>query len=375
LVPAPRRSDERTRVSDTAIGGLPYPVILADDAAASIGSVISGARGGAFIICDRRVRARAVAIRRAIESAGVPVLGVMPIEAGEKAKRRTTVERIYGALLDEAADRTCTVVAIGGGTLTDVAGFAAATYLRGVAWVAVPTTILGMADAAIGGKTGIDHARGKNLIGAFWQPRAVVADLASLRTLPPPEWATGLAEAIKCAVIGDPSLLDAIERLPQKPDIASWRCVIAGAAQVKANIVARDPKDAGERAALNLGHTVGHAIEHARRFGVPHGHAVAVGLRAAGLIAQRFGWWPPADHARVLEAIQRAKLPIFAARVSPQAVMDGLRHDKKRLDGKLRFVLPVRIGEVRAGIEVDRRTVRDVIKACLTPPRADEWKR
>lgn len=362
-------------MSDTAIGGLPYPVTLADDAAAAIGSVFSSARGSAFVICDKRLRARATAIRRAIESAGVRVLGVMSLEAGEKAKRPATVERIYEALLDRGADRTCTMVAIGGGTLTDVAGFAAATYLRGIAWVAVPTTILAMADAAIGGKTGIDHPRGKNLIGAFWQPRAVVADLASLRTLPLPEWATGLAEAIKCAVIGDPPLLDAIERLPPRPDIGSWRPVIAGAAQVKANIVARDPKDAGERAALNLGHTVGHALEHARRYRVPHGHAVAVGLRAAGLIARRLGLWPRADHARMLEAIARANLPTFAARVSAGAIMDGLRHDKKRLDGKLRFVLPVRIGEVRAGIEVDRPIVRDVVKACLAPPRADEWQR
>jgi 3-dehydroquinate synthetase len=230
-----------------------------------------------------------------------------------------------------------------------------------------------MADAAIGGKTAVDLPQGKNLVGAFWPPSAVVADAKALATLPDRERSTGLAEIVKCAVIGDPGLLDVVDRLQIRAEPRAWKDVVAAAARVKVRIVAGDPRESGERAVLNLGHTVAHGLEASSGFALPHGAAVSVGLRAAGLLAKTKGWWPDADHARVLRSLQRAGLPLSAEGQTADAVMAAMAHDKKALDGRIRFVLPVRIGDVRHGIEVSGPEARAAVTAILAPPAAAEW--
>jgi len=321
------------------------------------------------------VRARANAVAKALGASGAAVSGSVAIPAGEARKRLRAVERLYQAFHDLGADRRSVIIAVGGGTLTDVAGFAAATYLRGTRWLPVATTVLGMADAAIGGKTGVDFGGRKNLVGAFWQPVAAIGDLRALRTLPPAGRATGLAEVIKCAVIADPALLDLLGAWDVgalTPDRAAWQRAIAGAARVKARIVAADPHERGERALLNFGHTIGHAVEAASGFAVGHGDAVAAGMRAEGLIAQARGWWPKSDHARLLAALESARLPLYVPGVAEDAIWEALRADKKRIAGTARFVLPVRMGEVRHGLEVEEASVRAAIARVTQPPDSQE---
>lgn len=360
--------------ADVIIDGLEYPVVIADDASLTLPRLLTSGAASTVIAFDRSVESRAGVIATALRTAGVSVLASVELTGGENLKRWATVAGLYDSWLERGVERSTTVVAIGGGTVTDVVGYAAATYLRGIAWAAVPTTVLGMADASIGGKTGIDLPQGKNLVGAFWPPRAVVADLASLTTLPARERSTGLAEAVKCAIIGDPPLLDAVDRLSPQGTPESWKDVIVAAASVKVAIVAGDPRESGRRAVLNLGHTVGHAIEFATDFRIAHGEAVSVGLRAAGLIARAQGWWPENDHRRVLSALHRAGLPLHAAGVLPDVVMKAMSRDKKNVDGRVRFVLPIVIGDVRHGIEVAGPVARAAVEACLAPPPASEWR-
>jgi 3-dehydroquinate synthetase len=264
------------------------------------------------------------------------------------------------------------VVAVGGGTVTDLAGFAAATYMRGLRWLPVASTVLGMVDASIGGKTGIDLAEGKNLVGAFWQPIGVVADLSALETLPPRERRTGMAEIVKHAIVGDPGLLRVCEAFDVDASSADWPALIRRAARVKLRIVDRDPYEAGVRATLNLGHTVGHALEFASGFRLSHGAAVAIGLRAAGLFAMNRGMWSARAHARVLGALAHAGLAVHVERVSISDSVAAMRRDKKRAGGTHRFVLPVRLGKVIAGIDVREPEIRRVLARCSRPAGADE---
>ena len=357
---------------DVIVEGLPYPIVLAADAAQSLPPLLGGEAGSAAVVYDNHVEARARAIIAALHRADIDVRAVLPVGGGESFKTQRSVEAIYTALLGGGADRRTAVIAIGGGTVTDVVGFAAATYMRGVRWIAVPTTVLGMADAAIGGKTGIDLPQGKNLAGAFWNPSAVVADVASLATLPLAERQTGLAEAVKCAIIGDPPLLDVIERFSPGADPSGWTHIIAAAAGLKARIVASDPREGGARALLNLGHTVAHALELAGSYRMTHGHAVSVGLRAEGLIAGRRVSWPDAEHARMLAVLRRLSLPLHVEGLSVEQVLRAMKHDKKNVGGRIRFVLPARIGDVRYGIDVDAGDVRAALQACGQPPDAAE---
>jgi 3-dehydroquinate synthetase len=199
-----------------------------------------------------------------------------------------------------------------------------------------------------------------------------VADLASLETLPAREWGTGLAEIIKCAIIGDPPLLDAVDGLAPGSGSKSWKDAVAAAARIKVRIVAEDPLEASVRAILNLGHTVGHALEAASGYALSHGAAVSVGIRAAGLLAQTQGWWPARDHARVLRSLKIAGLPLAAQGLAVDAVMAAVKRDKKNAGGGFRFVLPVRIGEVRYGIDVSEPTVRAAVAAVVEAPPASE---
>jgi 3-dehydroquinate synthase len=359
-------------MSDVVLDGLPYAVIVSDDASSRIADALADS-GPIAVVFDERVRRRAKAVVRALRGAGLRVAGELPIRGGERCKSIRALQSLWRWLVEKGADRTSTLLAVGGGTVTDLAGFAAATFMRGIAWATIPTTVLAMADAAIGGKTAIDLPEGKNLAGAFWPPRVVLADMAALATLPRRERATGIAEIIKASIIGDPGLLDVADAIGAESDEpALWREAIVRAARVKIAIVAADPREGGARAALNLGHTIGHALEHAARGRLAHGEAVAIGLRGAGLLAMRSGIFSAREHARVLRSLELARLPVHDSKLDPATVMRALATDKKRRDGEVRFVLPERIGRVTIGVAVAEKLVRAVVRQCSRPPLAEE---
>ena len=262
---------------------------------------------------------------------------VITVEGGEFCKDIAHWSGLLDRFIKAELDRHSVIVAVGGGAVLDLAGFAAAAYLRGVRWVTLPTTLLAQVDAAHGGKTAIDHPAAKNLVGAFHAPSEVLVDPDYLGTLPERELRAGLAEVIKQAVIGRPELLERIGR----DDPAQFLEPIA---QVKLEIVARDPLEQGERRLLNLGHTLGHALEQASHYRLHHGEAVALGLRAAGILAERHCGF--ADRAPIEAALDRCGLPSRTA-LAERQVLDALRHDKKRRGGTQLWVLPVALGDVR----------------------------
>ena len=299
-----------------------------------------------------------VADRRVVELHGLPLdTSHLLLDADERIKTVDTWRQVLDALVDHGLDRDAMLIAFGGGVILDLAGFAAATYLRGIRWIALPTTLLAMVDAAHGGKTGVDHPAAKNLIGAFHPPVEVLADFDVLRTLPEREMRGGLAEVVKHAVIGAPGLLARAGR----DDPASF---VAEAAQVKLEIVERDLREQGERRHLNLGHTLGHAVERASRYALHHGEAVAVGLRAACRIAEEHCGF--AESGAVNEALDRCGLPT-RAEVGREEVLDALRHDKKRREKRLRWVLPLRVGEVAVFDDVPDELVLAALEATVTP--------
>ncbi|MGQ0613249.1 MAG: 3-dehydroquinate synthase [Planctomycetaceae bacterium] len=298
---------------------------------------------GAAVVADARV------LELHPPPCAAPLLRVTP---GEANKNLEAWRALLDGLLALRLDRDGVVVAFGGGVALDLAGFAAACYLRGVRWIAVPTTLLAQVDAAHGGKTGVDLEAAKNLVGAFHPPEAVLVDPDYLATLPPRELRCGLAEVVKHAVIGSPALLARAGR----DDPAT---LVEEAARIKLALVAKDPLDRGERRLLNLGHTLGHAFERASNYTLAHGEAVAVGLRAACEIAERHCGF--AARAAVEEALDRCGLPARAPAPLP-AVRAALAQDKKRAGETLRFVLPVALGEVRLFEDVPLELVSEVLK-------------
>lgn len=355
------------------LDGLPYPVVAGRDAAQLVAELVGPLRHRTIVVSDRLVERRGKLVADAVRAAGCDVLGVVNIAAGERRKHLKTVTDLHTAFLHAGADRHTLVIAVGGGTLTDTVGFAAATLLRGIPWLAVATTIVGMVDAAIGGKTGIDRPEGKNLVGAFWPPVGVVADLDAVTTLPLRERRTGMAEVVKAAIVGDAELLERIALFDVKGDPQVWEPLVARAAAVKIGVVARDPLERGERKTLNLGHTFAHALEQASRYRMPHGAAVALGLRAAGILARDRTGWPHADHRRMLHALRRCGLHVHVRGLAPEAVMGAMRTDKKRVNGILRFVLPAKLGDVRYGCEVPAAAVHSALKELGTAVASGGW--
>ena len=276
------------------------------------------------------------------------------IPAGERYKTPATVQKIYDAALENRLERSSTLVALGGGVIGDMTGFAAATWLRGINFVQVPTTLLAMVDASIGGKTGVNHPQGKNLIGAFYQPRLVLIDPEVLNTLPAREFRAGMAEVIKYGVIWDAQLfeqMDESKRLDQmrylNPDLLST--ILSRSCQAKADVVSKDEKEANLRAILNYGHTIGHAVESLTGYRlINHGEGVAIGMVAAGKLAVELQMWQQEDAARQDALIQKAGLPWqLPAGLDNQAIIDALQTDKKVKDGEVRFVLPSQIGLIK----------------------------
>ncbi|RLC81263.1 MAG: 3-dehydroquinate synthase [Chloroflexi bacterium] len=296
---------------------------------------------------------------------------IVLIPDGEEYKTLETVARLYRDFVAGGLDRTGVVVALGGGVVGDVAGFAAATYMRGVAFVPVPTTLLAMVDASVGGKTGVDLPEGKNLVGAFKQPSLVVADPLTLRTLPEAEWRCGLAEIVKAAIIADPELFEMLEELGVRSEelggysqlaTHNSQLLIRRALAVKIAVVEEDPFERGRRAVLNLGHTVGHALERLSGYRMKHGNAVSIGMVTATRIAHRMGLCDAEVPERIESLLRKLGLPVRCPDFAPEAIWEAMQTDKKRRRKTLRWVLPRAIGEVEIRDDVPKGVVVEVLK-------------
>jgi 3-dehydroquinate synthase len=324
--------------------------------------------GRVFVISTEDVwRHQGAALARGLKDVTHQVLY---LPGGEEHKRLGPLEDLAELLVERGADRTSLVIAFGGGIVTDMAGFLAAIFMRGIPVVQVPTTLLAQVDAAIGGKTGVNLASGKNLIGSFHQPLAVLIDPAMLDTLPEREYRAGLYEILKAGIIREPALFGfltdrAADILARHPDAVDH--IVAESVRMKAEVVSADERERGLRRILNLGHTFGHALEtetEYRRF--LHGEAVAFGMRAAVYLAETTGHLSAEDSVDILDLIQvYGPIPPLAG-VSAERLLGHLVHDKKTVRGKVHFVLPTRIGEVKVVSGIDEKLVLDAIRAALS---------
>ena len=367
-----------------ALAENPYPVVIGTGALADLGMQVAaqGFKTGTkvLVVTNPVVHDHygATALT-SLQAAGFAASALV-IEAGEDQKTPATVAQIHDAAFERKLERGSLIVALGGGVVGDMAGFAAASWLRGIAVVQVPTTLLAMVDAAIGGKTGVNHPGGKNLIGAFHQPRLVLIDPSTLATLPEREFRAGMAEVIKYGVINDAPLfadLEAAAARDPEAGLASEAAVGAGllqrllerSAAAKARVVAADEREGGLRAILNYGHTIGHVIEALCGYGTYlHGEAVGLGMLAAGQIAVAMGLWSADEQARQQTLIRAAGLPLQLPALDPEAVLDCLQGDKKVRDGKVRFVLPTAIGAVVMRDDVQAETITEVLSHLAAKP-------
>jgi 3-dehydroquinate synthase len=302
-------------------------------------------------------------LSEALAARGIEIVPIV-LPDGEAHKNWQTLNTIFDALLEHRCERKTAIIALGGGVVGDIAGFAAAAYLRGVPFVQIPTTLLSQVDSAVGGKTAINHPLGKNMIGAFYQPRVVLADTSTLATLPDRELSAGLAEVIKYGLIRDVPFFEWLEQnidrlLAKDPEALAH--AIEESCRNKAEVVAADERETGVRATLNFGHTFGHAIEAGTGFGTwLHGEAVAAGMVLGAQLAQRLGHLSEADVARVTALLARARLPVEAPELGPERYLDLMGHDKKVEGGKLKFVLLERIGAAFVA-EAPRALVTEVV--------------
>jgi 3-dehydroquinate synthase len=305
------------------------------------------------------------ALAQPLRDAGISVIEII-LPDGEAYKNSETLQTIYDHLLQNRCERNTTLIALGGGVIGDLTGYAAATYLRGVPFIQVPTTLLSQVDSSVGGKTGINHPLGKNMIGAFYQPKLVLADIDSLKTLPQRELSAGVAEVIKYGLIRDADFFDWLETnmsALMALDTAVTSYAIYRSCQNKAEVVAVDEHEQGERALLNLGHTFGHAIENAMGYGVwLHGEAVATGTIMAADLSQRMGWLNAAEVQRIKNIMQAAKLPIAAPDFGAEEYLRLMQLDKKVSDGRIRLILQQAIGKAVITADYDA----DKLKQTLT---------
>lgn len=327
-----------------------YPVRIGHGTLGSAGPEIARqtkATSAAVVTAAPVGRRYAATLLRSLRDAGVRARRI-EVPDGDASKNLRQTAKLYEALLDLGADRGTAVVALGGGTVGDLAGFAAATYLRGVPLVQVPTTLLAMVDASIGGKVGVNLPRGKNLVGAFYQPRLVWADTAVLRSLPPRQRAAGLAEVVKAGAILDARLFERLERdaeraLALEPE--ALLPIVERACAIKANVVERDEREAGPRMLLNFGHTLAHAVEALRRYRVLHGEAVAMGMVFAARRSEELGLAAAGTAERIERLCARLGLPVELPDLPRRAYLDALRVDKKRREARIRFVALRGIGK------------------------------
>ncbi len=333
------------------LGERSYPIQIGRDTLGDAGPAIAAATGAtrvALVTVPGVGRRYAARLSRSLREAGVRV-GKVEVSDGDANKNLRELSRLYDAFLDMGLDRSSAVVALGGGVVGDLAGYAAASYLRGIPFVQVPTTILAMVDASIGGKTAINLRQGKNLVGAFHQPRLVWIDTATLESLPTRERAAGMAEVVKAGAIWDARLFARLERdiegvLALEP--ATLIPVIKRACAIKAEVVSQDEREAGVRTYLNFGHTLGHAIEkHLGYRKVLHGEAVSMGMVFAARRSEELGFAPDGTRERLEHLLERTGLPVDLPSFPRRAYLSGLQVDKKKTDRRIRFVVLHRIGK------------------------------
>lgn len=337
-----------------------YEIHLGEGLLARVGELVreQGLRGRVALVTNPTVGdlcARTVI--GGLQKAGFEPF-ICQVPDGEAYKTLDSVRSLYDQFIKGGLDRSGAVLALGGGVIGDMAGFAAATYMRGVPLVQLPTTLLAMVDASIGGKVGVDHPRGKNLIGAFKQPELVVIDPLALATLDEAEMRCGWAEVIKAGMIGSPSLFERLEERGDEPSLH----VITEAIRVKVAVVEEDPYERGRRAVLNLGHTFGHALEVLSGFTLRHGEAVSIGLVAATRTAVALGLCDEAVEGRLAALLQRFGLPTHYERYKPREVWEAMATDKKKQGKRLRFVLPRAIGQVVVTDEVPEAMVLEILE-------------
>jgi 3-dehydroquinate synthase len=350
-----------------ALGARAYPIHIGAAIVGQPALYAPHVRGAAAIVTNPVVAPLYLApVRKALEAAGARVTEIS-VPDGEQAKGWNTLDQVIDALLAARLGRDALIVALGGGVVGDLAGFAAAVYQRGVAFVQVPTTLLAQVDSSVGGKTAINHARGKNMVGAFHQPSAVISDVAVLDTLPARELRAGLAEVIKHGAALDAAFFEWLEQhmddlLAKKRDALVY--AVRRSCELKAAVVAEDEREAGARALLNLGHTFGHAIEAGTGFGTwLHGEAVAVGMVLAAEVSVRAGSLERRDAERLKALVARAGLPVGPPSLSADAWRDLMSVDKKAAGGRTRFVLLEAIGRAALPAPVEPRLVQDAIAA------------
>lgn len=348
------------------LGARSYPIAIGHGVAASLHELIERFRGRRFAVVSNL---RVFSLHGARVETSLKRLGLVTrvlIPDGERYKTLDTMARIHDALLAAGIGRDGVVVAFGGGVVGDLAGFAAATYMRGIEWVQVPTTLLAMVDSSIGGKVGVNHPRAKNLIGAFHQPRAVVADPCFLDTLPPRELRSGAYEILKCGVIGDRALVQWLQGAPA--DLRRWgraemENAIASACRIKAEVVEKDEREGNLRRVLNLGHTLGHALEAVTRYRrFTHGEAVAWGLVGAAWIAARKGLLAESAFDAIASAVDHLGPRPSVSDLPPDKILQALTGDKKAQRGRLVFVLPTAVGCVEIRSDVKIPEIRHALK-------------
>jgi 3-dehydroquinate synthase len=347
------------------LGPRSYTVVVEPGALGTVGSRLQalGIGSRTVVVTDPAIlRLHGASVTKGLVEAGFTVT-TLEVPEGEGAKTLAVAEHCWDRLLAAGADRTSTVLALGGGAIGDLAGFVAASYMRGVNFVQLPTTVLAQVDASIGGKTAIDHPKAKNLIGAFHQPRLVVVDPAVARTLPDRQFRSGLAEVVKHGIVLDAGYFDDVERSATpllNRDLDTLARIIGGSCRLKAGVIERDPEEKGElRYALNAGHTIGHALEAVTRFEMwTHGEAVALGLVAEAHLAEQLGLSTSATTHRQEALLTSLGLPVRAPAIDTDAVLAAITHDKKARDGRVPFVLAPAIGAFRVVYDVAPGDVR-----------------
>jgi len=322
----------------------------------------------AAVVTDRTVGGLwGEALQDGLTGCGLPA-GIHAVEPGERAKSLAELERVLDFLETSSIDRGGVVIALGGGTVGYLAGFAAAVWLRGIRYVQMPTNLLAMVDSSVGGKTGVNSARTKNAIGAFWQPALVVSDLALLETLPDADYLAAFGEIVKYAVAMDRGLAERLEADSEpllRRSTEALEPVVARCVELKAKVVAADEREGALRAILNYGHTVGHAVETASGYTASHGRAVALGMEAAARISLEMGLCDTALVARQAALMQRFGLPGELPPVTSDAVLAAVPRDKKSVGGSVRWVLPREMGKAQLGMRVPAEIVASAVRALL----------
>jgi 3-dehydroquinate synthase len=361
-----------TKTLRVELGDNSYPLVVGTGLLNSVGELLipHTKSNKVLIVSDAYVKTRYMpVVLKSLKDAGLDVRTI-EVPVGEESKSLVQFSRIQDSLVEHQLDRGSMLIALGGGVIGDLAGFAAAVYMRGIPYVQIPTTLQAQVDASVGGKTAINHPKGKNLIGAFHQPKLVVIDVDTLKTLPQRDIRAGLIEVIKMGVIRDEPLFERVEENLEailNLDDTTLIEIISQACVNKAEIVAKDEKESRLRMVLNYGHTFGHALEamtHYNRY--RHGEAVSIGMHCAAQLATNLRMFSETDFQRQRALLKRAKLPIaFPTDLTPEALCDAMYLDKKTLGGQLRLILPTRIGEVVIHDDVDDRHILEAISQCF----------